>query len=108
MGDHQLLKGIKDIKDVKGVNVEAYNFTLSTAAITEIMIELAKEEELDIDLDAITGWRVGHILGKMRFIKTRENGTRTRQWKIRIADLAKRARSYGLEVPESFCSQDGL
>jgi hypothetical protein len=93
------LKDNKDNNDIKDINSETYSFTLSTSEITAIMIKLAKKEELDIDLDDITSRRVGHILGKMRFNKTRENGPRTRQWKIRISDLAQRARSYELAVP---------
>ncbi len=42
------------------------------------MIKLAKKEELDIDPEDITRRRVGLILGKMHFLKTRENEPRTR------------------------------
>ncbi len=111
--DHQFKdtrknKGIKAIKDVKGVNNEAYSLTLFTAAIAEILMKLAEEEELDIDVDAITSRHVGHFLGKMRFINDRTSGHHIRQGKVRISDLAKRARFYGLEIPESICYQGGL
>jgi hypothetical protein len=104
---NHLLNDNNDNNDNNDVNIETCSITLPTSAITNIMVNLAKKEELDIDLYEINSRRVGHILGKMRFIKIRANGPGTRQWKIRIADLIKRARSYGIDVPGSFYSHQG-
>ncbi len=106
IGDN-ILNDMNDTNDINDINLETYSYMLSTSAITGIMIGLVKKEELDIDLDDITSRRVGRILGKMRFIKNRASGSGTRQWRIRISDLVKWARSYGLDIPESFCYQGG-
>ncbi len=71
------------------------------------MIQLAKKEELDIDLDNITNQRMRHILVKVRFINNGASGPGTEEYKIRISDLTERARSYGMDVPKSFCFLDG-
>ena len=106
MGDH-LLSDVSDVSDISDINIETYSFTLSTSEITDIMVKLAKKEELDIDPDDITSRRVGRILGMMRFINNRESGQGTRQWIFRNPYLAKRSRSHGMNLSDSFCVQEG-
>ncbi len=62
---------MSDINDISDINFETYSFTLSTSAITEIIVKMTKKEEIDVDLEEITSWRVGRILEKICFIKNR-------------------------------------
>ncbi len=48
-------RDISDISDISDINFETYSFTLSTAAITEIMIQTAKK------MSSTTTWMTSSV-----------------------------------------------
>ena len=78
---------------------EVYRRTyyLLTSTITAAAQVIAEAHELDMNLEYITSRRIGHILKKMRFIKSRQGHTGKSGWTVSLADLVRWASSYGLE-----------
>ncbi len=68
-----------DTSDVSDVETETPRvFFLKTSQVTDAIVQIAKEGELDVDPDRITSRKVGRALGKMRLEKAREGGTALR------------------------------
>lgn len=88
-----------DIKAIGDINVEDSRFILYTAEITEAALKIAKDDEIDVDLESITSRRIGRVLSKMRFKKDRQNHNGSRQWVVTTLDLHRLALSYGLITP---------
>jgi hypothetical protein len=104
-----VVKDIKTINPMKDINsLTPHFFDLSTSSIAEKAKELAEAEELDFNLEYITPRRIGRVLGKMRFPKSRKPGTRARQWRVEIKDLERWTKSYGLDMPAEIKLQKGL
>ena len=74
-------------------------FTFATKAITQEVVNVAEETEADMDSERITSRRVGRTLGKLRLRDTRDPGNTTKQWQVKIAELAAIAVSYGVTLP---------
>ena len=70
--------------------------TLFTADITQAVIEIARAEEANLDVEAISSRRVGVQLHKMRFGKDRQPGKGTRQWIVTLEELKRLAIAYNL------------
>jgi hypothetical protein len=73
-------------------------FIFATKAITQEVVNVAEQTEADIDSERITSRRVGRTLGKLRLRDTRDPGNTTRQWQVKIAELAVMAVSYGVTL----------
>ena len=98
--DLESIKAINSINSINNINNESASFTLSTADITETVVQIAKDDEVDIEIDTITSRRIGRILGKMRFGRDRQGGRGPRRWLVREHELRRQAISYGLVTPQ--------
>ena len=87
------------MKAINDININNSRFNLYTSDITEALVQIAKDDEVDIDIDTITTRRVGRLLGKLRFGKIRSNHKGLRQWVVTPSDLRRLAISYGLITP---------
>jgi hypothetical protein len=60
-------------------------------------VAIAKAEELDLDIEAINSRRVGRLVAKMRFQRSRSGEKRAREWIVSKKELEKLARAYGID-----------
>jgi hypothetical protein len=63
---------------------------------------VAREQESDIDSDAVTARRVGRVLRKMRWPAERTKSARG--WAVNLAELQRLTRAYGVDWPEEFAA----
>ena len=89
------ISDICDVSGISGINIEKGK-TFKTKEITEKIISMVKDEDLDIDPEFITSRRVGRTLAKMRFRKMREGGTGARCWFVSADEINHLKSSYGI------------
>lgn len=85
---------MKDNNDISNIR-----FTFTTQQICEATVNFAENSEADVDKEAISSRRIGRLLGKLRFQKSRESGKGTRQWIVTLKELSHWAGVYNLEIP---------
>jgi hypothetical protein len=71
-----------------------------TAELTTAAQAIINDSELDIDADHVNSRRIGRVLGKMRLTKARQPQSGKSGWMVSLADLARWALSYGLDLAE--------
>ncbi len=81
---------------VKKAPSRTTDYTFYTAEITAAVIELARTEEANLDVDAINTRRIGLLFRKLRFRKDRQPGSGARRWVVSLVELRRLAISYGL------------
>lgn len=86
-----------DIKDNNDISI--IRFTFTTQQISEATVSFAENSEADVDKESISSRRIGRMLGKLRFQKSRESGKGTRQWIVTLKELSHWAGVYNLEIP---------
>jgi len=91
---------LSDNSDMKDNNdISNIRFTLTTQQISEATVSFAENSEADVDKESISSRRIGRLLGKLRFQKSRESGKGTRQWIVTLKELSHWAGVYNLEIP---------
>jgi len=93
-----------DANDVSDTSLDGWKI-YKTKVITEKIIEIVKDEDLDIDSERITSNLVGVTLRNMRLKKAREGGTGARRWAISPKDLDHWKMRYGISDPSIQASQ---
>lgn len=84
---------MKDNNDISNIR-----FTFTTQQICEATVNFAENSEADVDKESISSRRIGRLLGKLRFQKSRESGKGTRQWVVTLKELSHWAGVYTLEI----------
>lgn len=96
---HYAMKSISAMSVEVSAPDEPISFT--TADLTAIVQDLAKDQETGIEPESISTRRVGRVLGKMRLkAKPRPGGKGLRQWQLTNAELQRWLVSYGMPVPK--------
>ena len=76
-----------------------------TKVITARTVEIAKDEEADLEVNKITSRVVGRSLGKMRFKPRRPDSSKPRGWLITRNELERWCLSYGIQFPTTLNTQ---
>lgn len=87
-------------KGITGIDGKYPPFTFRTETITQATVQVANEQEADIDADKITSRRVGRVLGKLRFKPDKAGGGK-RQWIVTLDDLRRWAQVYAIPLDET-------
>lgn len=85
---------MKDKNDISNIH-----FTFTTQQIFEATVNFAENSEADVDKESISSRRIGRLLGKLRFQKSRESGKGTRQWVVTLKEMSHWTGVYNLETP---------
>jgi len=74
---------------------------IETQQVTETVLELVKDGEIDIDEKRINNRTVGRILGRLRLPEIpRRGGKGSRKRRLTLNDLQNFAVSYALKLPD--------
>ena len=93
------------INATKANSANTSEWFFTTAEITNKVIKIANDEEVDIDTNKITPRKVGMGMGKLRFKPHRPDGKKPRGWLISKNVLEKRCLAYGIAFPSELNEQ---
>src|SRR5262249_18444133 len=92
---------VSAISAIFAISAISSDTPLSTTEITNKAAEIAKDEEMDIDLETINTKRVGWVLTRLRLEKEgREEGKKGAQRLIRMADVERGGTGYSPCEPQ--------
>jgi hypothetical protein len=89
MAVQKCLEDKADVLTFSDVSPDTTPHFIQTKFITEAAQHIAEQEELGIDLDKITGRRIGWILKRLRFPHRREGKAGNKGWLVSRVDLQK-------------------
>ena len=93
------MSDVSDISDIK-IEIPDRDWVFFTEAITDAAQEIARDEDLDLDVEHLTSRRIGRSLGKMRLTPHRQPGKGKRQWEVTWAELERWTATYGLSLAD--------
>jgi len=99
---HCAISAINAISAISKETPPCWDF--KTAQIKEAAIEIAKDEDGDIEY-VNNSRRIGRVLGSMRLGKVpRPGGKGSRTWRVTLNDLGRWTTTYGLKLPDELQS----
>ena len=101
-----LVECAKNAKIAKNAINKSYWF--STKEITRRAIQIAKNEELDIDPNSISSRGVGRLLRSLRFTSKRPSSSSLRGWRVTAIQLEHWCNAYTLPYPECLKHQENF
>jgi hypothetical protein len=96
---HCDMRDVGDISDIK-IEIPDRDWIFFSEAITDAAQAIARDEDLDFDVDHLTSRRIGRSLGKMRLTPHRQAGKGKRQWEVTWAELERWTATYSLSLPD--------
>ena len=98
---HLIIQGLVqcaiNATEANTANTSEWFFT--TAEITNKVINIANDEEVDINVNRITPRIVGRRMGKLRFKSYRPDSKKSRGWLVSKNMLENRCLAYGIAFP---------